>query len=80
MPSGYNTLGQVAWTSSLGVKALRKKVVRLRPSEKREGTDQGRERELMTSDFLGPVTEISVFALSLVSWISRIISMSLTFP
>ena len=39
-----------------------------------------RKRELMTSDFLGPVTEIFVFALSLVSWIPRIISMSLLFP
>jgi len=36
MPSGYKTLGQVAWTPSLGVEALRKKVVRLRPSKKRE--------------------------------------------
>ena len=61
----YKALGQIAWTLSLGVEALRKKVVRLRPSEKREGTDQGRERELMTSDFLGPVTEIFVFALIL---------------
>ena len=34
----------------------------------------------MTFDFLGPVTEIFVFALSLVSWISRIISASLPFP
>ena len=34
----------------------------------------------MTSDFLGPVTEIFVFALILVSWIPRIISMSLPFP
>ena len=39
-----------------------------------------RKRELMTSDFLGPVTEIFVFALSLVSWIPRIISVSLPFP
>ena len=39
-----------------------------------------RKRELMTSDFLGPVTEIFVFALILVSWIPRIISMSLPFP
>ena len=37
-------------------------------------------RELMISDFLGPVTEIFVFALSLVSWIPRIISMSCPFP
>ena len=37
-------------------------------------------RELITSDFLGPVTEIFVFAVSLVSWIPRIISMSLPFP
>ena len=37
-------------------------------------------RELMTSDFLGPVTEIFVFALILLSWIPRIISMSLPFP
>ena len=36
-------------------------------------------RELLTSDFLGPVTEIFVFALSLVSWIPRIISVSLPF-
>ena len=34
----------------------------------------------MTSNFLGPVTEIFVFALSLVSWIPRIISESLPFP
>ena len=45
MPSGYKTLGQVAWTLSLGVEALRKKVVRLRPSKKREGKGQGRKRE-----------------------------------
>ena len=37
-------------------------------------------RDLMTSDLLGPVTEIFVFALSLVSWIPRITSMSLPFP
>ena len=37
-------------------------------------------RELITSDFLGPVTEMFVFALSLVSWIPRIISVSLPFP
>ena len=36
-------------------------------------------REKMTSDFLGPVTEIFVFALSLVSWIPRIISVILPF-
>ena len=34
----------------------------------------------MPSDFLGPVTEIFIFALILVSWIPRIISMSLPFP
>ena len=37
-------------------------------------------RELMTSDFLGRVTEIFVFALILESWIPRIISVSLPFP
>ena len=37
IPSGYKTLGQVAWTTTLGVEALRKKVVRLRPSKKSEG-------------------------------------------
>ena len=36
MPSGYKTLGEIAWTPLLGVEALRKKVVRLRPSKKRE--------------------------------------------
>ena len=47
-----------------------------------EGWERARvwKRELMTSDFLCPVTEIFVFALSLVSWIPRIISMSLPFP
>ena len=45
MPSGYNTLGQVAWTPSLGVEALRKKVVRIRPSKKREGKEQECETE-----------------------------------
>ena len=45
MPSGFKTLGQVAWTSSLGVEGLRKKVVRLRPSKKWEGKDRGWERE-----------------------------------
>jgi len=39
MPSGYKTLGQVTWTPSVGVEALRKKVVRLRPSEKKEGKE-----------------------------------------
>ena len=37
IPSGYKTLGQIAWTTTLGVEALRKKVVRLRPSKKSEG-------------------------------------------
>jgi len=41
MPSRFETLGQVAWTLSLGVEALRKKVARLRPSRKREGKEQG---------------------------------------
>ena len=37
-------------------------------------------RELMTSNFFGSVTEIFVFALSLVFWICRIISENLPFP
>ena len=37
-------------------------------------------RGLITSHFLGPVTEILEFSLSLVSWIPRIISESLPFP
>ena len=45
MPSGYKTLGQVTWTPSVGVEALRKKVVRLRPSEKKEGKEWGCEIE-----------------------------------
>ena len=45
MPWGYKTLGEVAWTPTLGVEALRKKVVRLRSSKKREGKEQGWERE-----------------------------------
>ena len=44
LPSGYKTLGQVAWTPSLGVEALRTKVVRLRPSKKREGKERRWER------------------------------------
>ena len=40
----------------------------------------GCEIENWWLDFLGPVTEIFVFALSLVSWIPRIISMNLPFP
>ena len=49
---------------------------------KEEGRERGRvkKRELKTSDFVGPVTEIFVFALILVPWIPRIISMSLPFP
>ena len=49
---------------------------------KEEGRERVRvrKRELMTSDFSGPITEILVFALILVSWIPRIISMSLPFP
>ena len=42
---GFKTLGQVAWTPSLGVEALRKKVVRIRPSKKREGKEQECEIE-----------------------------------
>ena len=38
---GYKTLGQVAWTPSLSVEALRKKAVRLRPPKKREGKEGG---------------------------------------
>ena len=45
MPLGFKTLGQVAWTPSLGVEALRKKVVRIRPSKKREGKEQECETE-----------------------------------
>ena len=44
MPSGYKTLGQVAWTPSLGVEALRKKVARLRPSKKCEAKEREWER------------------------------------
>ena len=36
-----SALGQVAWTPSLGVEALRKKAVRLRQSKKREGKERG---------------------------------------
>ena len=39
-----------------------------------------RKRELMISDFLGAVTEVFVFALILVSWFPRIISMNLLKP
>ena len=48
----------------------------------RRGNERVRvwNRELMTSNFLGPVTEIFVFALSLVSWIPKIVSESLPFP
>ena len=45
MPSACKTLGQVAWTPSVGVESLRKKVVRLRPSEKKEGKEWGCEIE-----------------------------------
>ena len=45
MPWVYKTLGQVAWTPTLGVEALGRKVVRLRLPKKREGEDQGWERE-----------------------------------
>ena len=45
MPWGYKILRQVAWTTSLCVEALRKKVVRLRSSKKREGKERGWERE-----------------------------------
>ena len=44
MPSGFKTLWQVAWTTSLGVEALRKKVARLRPSKKTKGKEQGWKR------------------------------------
>ena len=53
--------------------------MRLKPSKKKEEKSED-EIELMTSDFLGPVTEIFVFALILLSWIPRIISMSRPFP
>ena len=66
-------LGQIAWTTTLGVEALRKKVVRLRPSKKSEGE----KRNTMTYDFLGPVMEIFIFSLSLLFWIPRKISMNL---
>ena len=45
MTSGYKSLGQVAWTPSLSVEVLRKKVVRLRPLKKWKGKDRGWERE-----------------------------------
>ena len=45
MPWGYKTLGQVSWTPSLGVEALRKNVVRPRPPKKRKGKERGWERE-----------------------------------
>ena len=45
MPSGCKTLGWVAWTPSLSVDALRKKVFRLRPSEKRGGKERRCEIE-----------------------------------
>ena len=47
---------------------------------KEDQRERARVRELMTSDFLDPVTEIFVFALIFVSWIPRIISISLHFP
>ena len=40
----YKALGQIAWTSSLCVEALSKKIFRLRPSKKREGKEPGWER------------------------------------
>ena len=49
------------------------------PKEEGRERPRVRKRELKTSDFMGPVTEIFVFALILVSWIPRIISMSLHF-
>ena len=46
---GYKTLGQVAWTPSLGVEALRKKVVRLRPQRRGKGKSKGGKER--TDDF-----------------------------
>ena len=48
MPSGFKTLGQIAWTPSQGVEALRKKVAGLRPTKKCEGKEWEWER---TDDF-----------------------------
>ena len=79
MPLGFKALGQVAWTPSLGVEALRKKLLGQDHQSRLKGNSKG-ERDLMISDFLAPVTEIFVFALILVSLIPRIISMSLPFP
>ena len=80
MPWGYKTLGEVAWTPTLGVEALRKKVVWLRSSKKREGKEQGWERENWWLLISWVQSQVFVFTLILVSWIPRIISMSLPFP
>ena len=50
---GYKTLGQVAWTPSLGVEALRKKVVRLRPQRRGKGKSKGGKERTDDFWFLG---------------------------
>ena len=50
MPSGYKTLGQVAWTPSLGVEALRKKVVS--SDHQRRGKEKAEGEKKITDDFL----------------------------
>ena len=50
MPSGFKTLGQVAWTPSLGVEALRKKVVSSDHQRRGKGKAEGEKKR--TDDFL----------------------------
>ena len=75
----YKALGQIAWTSSLCVEALSKKIFRLRPSKKREGKEPGWER-IDDFWFLGSSHWDLCICSDFVSWIPRIISMSLPFP
>ena len=81
MISGYKTIGQVALDSLTRCRSLREESCQAKTiKEERGERARARKRELMPSDFLGPVIEIFGSALVPMSQIPRILPISSLFP
>ena len=78
---GIKTLRHVALVSLTRCRSLKEESCQAKTiKEERGERARVRKRELMTSDFLGPVTEISLSSLVPMYTISSVLMKSLPFP
>ena len=77
---GIKTLRHVALVSLTRCRSLKEESCQARHTKERGERARVRKRELMTSDFLGPVTEISLSSLVPMYTISSVLMKSLPFP